>query len=293
MLIDIHTHVTPTITVKRPDGSTYCTPKQLLAMLDEAGIDMAVLLPTISPEWGTRRVGPEEVLDIAAEYPDRFIPFCNLDPRMVNNTPAADFMPILEWYRNAGCKGVGEITANMPFDDPMVWNMLGQCAKAEMPVLFHIGPRLGGCYGLIDDLGLPRLEKTLAQFPDLTLIGHSQPFWSEISADVTNETRGGYPKGKVTPGRIVELLRKYPSLHCDLSAGSGHNAVSRDPEFGYAFMEEFQDRLLFGTDICYPNQDTPLPTYLRKAHDDGNISDTAFEKITWQNANKLLGLGLG
>ena len=293
MLIDIHTHVTPTITVKRPDGSTYCTPKQLLAMLDEAGIDMAVLLPTISPEWGTRRVGPEEVLDIAAEYPDRFIPFCNLDPRMVNNTPAADFMPILEWYRNAGCKGVGEITANMPFDDPMVWNMLGQCAKAEMPVLFHIGPRLGGCYGLIDDLGLPRLEKTLAQFPDLTIIGHSQPFWSEIGADVTNETRGGYPKGKVTPGRIVELLRKYPSLHCDLSAGSGHNAVSRDPEFGYAFMEEFQDRLFFGTDICAPHNKTPLVDFLNDAGATGMISSEAFEKISWRNANRVLGLGLG
>ena len=288
MLIDIHTHVNSPATVTRPDGTTFCTPQQLIAKLDEAGIDMAVLLPLVSPEHRCRCVMPEEMLDITAQYPDRFIPFCNLDPRMVSNTMTADFMPLLEWYKNAGCKGVGEITANMPFDNPMVWNMLGQCEKAEMPVIFHVGPRVGGCYGLIDDLGLPRLERTLAQFPDLKLLGHSQPFWAEISADVTEGTRNGYPKGKVTPGRVVELMRKYPNLYGDMSAGSGHNAVSRDPEFGYAFMEEFQDRLLFGTDICAPHNATPLVGFLREAR----ISSEAREKIGWRNANRVLGLGL-
>ena len=288
MLIDMHTHTNSTATVTRPNGTTFCTPEQLIAKLDEEGIDKAVLLPLVSPEYRCRLVTPEEVLDVAARYPDRFIPFCNLDPRMVGNTSDADLMPLLEYYRGAGCKGVGEITANMPFDDPMVWNMLGQCAKAGMPVLFHVGPKLGGCYGLIDDLGLPRLERTLAQFPDLILIGHSQPFWSHISADVTEETRNGYPKGKVTPGRVVELMRKYPNLYGDMSAGSGHNAVSRDPEFGYAFMEEFRDRLFFGTDICAPGQDTPLVGFLREAL----ISSEAREKISWRNANHVLGLGL-
>lgn len=288
MLIDIHTHVSATVTVTRPDGTTFCTPEQLIVKLDESGIDMAVLLPLVSPEHRCRLVGPEEVLEVAARYPDRFIPFCNLDPRMVINTTDADFMPLLECYKTAGCKGVGEITANMPFDDPMVWNMLGQCAKAEMPVIFHVGPRAGGCYGLIDDLGLPRLERTLAQFPNLKLLGHSQPFWAEISTDVTEETRNGYPKGKVTPGRVVELMRKYPNLYGDMSAGSGHNAVSRDPEFGYAFMEEFQDRLFFGTDICAPHNKTPLVDFLREAR----ISSEAREKISWRNANRVLGLGL-
>ena len=146
---------------------------------------------------------------------------------------------------------------------------------------------------MVDDLHLPKLEAAMQKFPKLVFVGHSQPFWSHISADVTNETWGGYPKGKVIPGRVVELMRNYPTLYGDMSAGSGFNAVSRDPEFGYQFMEEFQDRLLFGTDICYPNQDTPLPTYLRKAHDENNISDQVFEKITWRNANELLGLGLG
>jgi len=218
MLIDIHAHVTPSKTVTRPNGDTYPTPDELLAMLDSKDVDKAVLLCNASPEHAHRRVSSEDVLAIAADHPDRFIPFCNLDPRMVTNSPAADFGPLIEYYKAAGCKGVGELTANMHFDDPMVENLFRHCEIAGMPVLFHIGPRFGGCYGLVDDLGLPRLEGVLRKFPSLTFIGHSQPFWAEISADATNETRNGYPKGKVIPGRIPFLLRTYTNLYADLSA---------------------------------------------------------------------------
>ena len=47
-------------------------------------------------------------------------------------------------------------------------------------------------------------------------------------------------------------MRRYPNLYGDLSAGSGFGAISRDPEFGYAFLEEFQDRLYFALDLCDP-----------------------------------------
>ena len=125
-----------------------------------------------------------------------------------------------------------------------------------MPVIFHIGnPGIG--YGLADELGLPRLEKVLGMFPNLAFLGHSQKFWAEISSDCSLEKRVGYPKGKIMPGgRIVELMRKYQNLHGDLSAGSGHNAITRDPEFGYKFIEEFQDRLYYGTDISDPKNVT-------------------------------------
>ena len=293
MLIDIHVHVTPSSTVTRADGTTYCTPEELLAKLDKAGIEKAVLLPMVTPECNHRHVSNEDVLDIAARYRERFIPFCNLDPRQIGNSPDTDFIPHLEHYKAAGCKGLGEITANLAFDDPLVENLLQQCEAIGMPILFHIGPQFGGCYGLVDDLGLPKLEGILQKFPKLTVIGHSQPFWSEIGSEVTVETRGGYPKGKVVSGKVPELLRKYPNMYGDMSAGSGFNAVSRDPEFGYTFMEEFQDKLLFGTDICAPHNETPLVGFLEAAVEEGNVSSAAYEKITWGNANRILGLGLG
>jgi len=114
-------------------------------------------------------------------------------------------------------------------------------------------------------------------------------FWSEITSEVDEETRGGYPKGPVkSPGRVPELLKKYPNLYGDLSAGSGFNAISRDSEFGYRFLEEFRDKLLFGTDICHINQDAPIVLYFKKALAESKISQTAYEKITEGNAKKII-----
>lgn len=292
-LIDSHCHVAPTRTVQRANGSAHVTPAELVAMLDRAGIERAVLLPAVSPECRHRFVPTEDILAIAAAHPHRFIPFCNLDPRMDTNSPAADFARFLRYYKSAGCRGVGELTSNLAFDDPLVWNLLRQCGEEGMPVVFHVAPRFGGCYGLVDDLHLPRLERTLRAFSDLILVGHSQPFWSEIGPDVTPETRNTYPTGPVRPGgRVPELMERYPNLYADLSANSGFNAVSRDPDFGCAFLEQFQDRLLFGTDICAPHNETPLADYLRRLAAEGRLSPEAAEKIAWRNADRLFNLGL-
>ena len=292
MLIDIHVHARKIRTTSRKNGRSYTLPTELLALMDGAGIDKAAIMCRMSPEWGYCYVSPEEVLEMCALYPTRLIPFCNLDPRMQRNSVEADFRPMLQYYKEAGCKGVGEYIPNLPFDDPLQMNVFRQVEEVGLPLTFHVGPTLGGCYGCYDELGLPRLEKVLKECPDLKLLGHSQPFWAEISADVTDETRGGYPTGKVTPGRLVQLMRECPNLYGDLSAGSGCNAITRDPEFGLQFLEEFQDRLLFGTDICYPNQELPIVAFFQRLHEEQLISAEAYEKITWRNANALLGLGL-
>ena len=293
MFIDIHVHVTRTRSVMARHGDTYCTAEGLVGRLDEAGIDKAVVMCGISPECRHRYVPPEDVIEACASYPDRLIPFCNVEPRGEGNSPKSDFSRYFVYYKEAGCKGVGEMIANLWFDDPLVWNLLRQCAEFELPVTFHVGPRFGGCYGLVDEVGLPRLERTLQQFPNLVLLAHSQPFWAEVSGDVTQETRGGYPKGKVAPGGAVpRLLEQHENLYGDLSAGSGHNAVSRDPEFGYEFLDRFQDRLLFGTDIAAPTTPTPLVDFLKEAVEGGHISREVFEKVAWRNADRLLGLGI-
>lgn len=296
MLIDIHVHCSrnrhPKLT--RPNGSHYPTPERLVEMMDEAGIDKALVMATVSPEWRYNLVPPEEVLDICALFPDRLIPLCNIDPRYLTNSPEADFTPLLEAYKDLGCKGIGESFPNLPFDDPLCMNFFKQVEAAGFPLTFHIAPALGGYYGYYDEPGLYRLEKVLAAFPELVFLAHSQPFWAEIGTNLLDEdgNRIPYPKGPVEPGRVVELMRKYPNLHGDLSAGSGYGAISRDPEFGYAFMEEFQDRLYFGTDIANDPQDLTIVPYFEKLKKDRLISEEAYEKITWRNADRLLGLGL-
>ena len=52
VLIDIHVHCSMARhpRVARAAGSQYPTPERLIEMMDDAGIDVAVVLSTISPE---------------------------------------------------------------------------------------------------------------------------------------------------------------------------------------------------------------------------------------------------
>jgi len=287
MLIDIHTHVINSWDEKKP-----FTPGALVKTMKRLGIDRFVLLPVgVSPETRYFYFGTEEVLRIHKKYPDMVIPFCNVDPRAGSNSENTDFSWILNHYKEQGCKGLGELTANMYFDDPKCLNLFRYCGKAGFPVIFHLYSKFSGSYGLIDDLHLPRLEKALKACPETVFLGHATAFWSEISSGVTEETRIGYPKDPIPgPGRVCELMAKYPNLCGDLSAGSGYNAITRDMEFGYKFLEEFQDQLFFGTDICHAGQDAEIVPYIHDALKNKHISKKAYEKITWKNAKKLLNL---
>lgn len=290
MYIDIHGHTYSFADPRQKALTSFLSPEQLLEYWPPLEIDRAVLLPLVHHECMTVLQTNEDILNICARFPGRFIPFCNLDPRYHYNSPQTDFTPALEHYKSLGCRGVGEMCANLPWDDPRVLNLLGHIERAGLPMLFHLGVD-GGTYGLVDEFGLPRLEAALRQFPSLQLIGHSMAFWSAISGDVTPDTWQGYPTGPVTPGgRLVELLERYDNLWCDLSAGSGCTALTRDPDFGGWFMERFQDRLLFGSDLCWPDQQVPQPAALRKALAEGRLSEQAFEKIARGNAVRLLRL---
>jgi len=291
MFIDIHTHSVMLNDPRQKAISRWTWPEELIRIWDQAGIAKGVVLPLAHPEVGTILQTSENVLDMAAKWPDRIIPFCNLDPRMTPNSAKTNFTPILDHYKSVGCKGVGEMTCNLWWDDDRVLNMLAHIEKSGLPMLFHVAGVDRGTYGLIDQFGMPKLEKVLQMFPKLDLIAHSMGPWSCISGDATPQNWMGYPKGPVTPGgRFPELLRKHRNLWGDISAGSGNNALVRDPEFGWRFMEEFQDQLLFGTDICHPNQETPQVETLNNALNGGHISKTAYEKITHLNAERLLKL---
>ena len=53
-------------------------------------------------------------------------------------------------------------------------------------------------------------------------------------------------------------------------------------------MEEFQDRLFFGTDICTAAQRIGLSQWLDDKCAEGKISQAAYEKISRGNAERLL-----
>lgn len=300
MYIDIHSHA---YWKPAPFVTKFFTPEELIAAQDKAGIEKGVLLPVVNSEIYLPQSN-EDILDMCEKYPDRFIPFCNIDPRALTNSPDAPLDKVLQYYKDRGCKGVGEIMCNLEVMNPKVQNLFYCAEKVGLPVIYDGSDQKDGDFGLYDDPGLPQLEHTLQRFPKLTILGHGPVFWAEIAkletpaergfifGFRTEEQVGMYNSGPIKEeGVVPKLLRRYPNLHLDLSDGTAYNALTRDPEYGPKFLEEFQDRAYFGTDFCNTDYaDAPLAMKLLEWREEGKLSETAFRKIERENAIRLLGL---
>ncbi len=290
---DIHCHVYPELGLPREDGTFYLLPDQMLEVFERKNVARGVILPEVHYE--ANMVGEvqtvEEVAEICKEHPDKFYFFMNLCPHGFYKNPEADYSELIEYYLALGAKGVGEMCENMTFYDPLMDNMLMYVNKYKLPFIFHMTHKEFCDYGIRDDENLNGLERALQKWKDITFLGHSGDFWVEISGD---DMHTGYPEGKpvVPGGRVVELMRKYPNLHGDLSAGSGYIALTRDRKFGIEFLNEFQDRLYFGQDWCSVKNNMMHSEYLDELLENGEISQEVYDKVCWKNAVKLLGLDL-
>ena len=297
MFIDIHAHA---YRKPVPFVVQFCTAEQLIERYDKAGIEKGAVLPIVSPEIYLPQAN-EDILDMAEQYPDRLIPFCNIDPRALTNSSDAPLDRLLRYYRDKGCKGLGEVMLNLPVMHPMLQNLFRHAQDVGLPVTFDGSDRVGGDFGLYDDPGLPQLEHTLQRFPKLVMIGHGPVFWAEIGRLETPAQRktvfrpdgqqvGQQPQsGPIKEeGVVPKLLRRYPNLYGELS--DARSALARDPKYGPKFLTEFQDRLLFGTDICFFEMPFRTMDLLLEWRDKKKISEEVFKKVARENAVKLLGL---
>jgi len=205
-----------------------------------------------------------------------------------SNTSDAPIGLLLEHYRALGCVGLGEVMPNLPWLDPRLQNLLYHAEKIGFPLIFDMTSRPND-YGILDDPGMPQLETCLARFPGLLFIGHGPAFWAEIAALRDPADRFGYPDYPVEQeGRVARLMRDYPNLALDLSAGSGENALLRDPGYAVSFLNEFSDRMMFGTDICTRQNRYKTAQFLLDLRAAGEISPEAFEGIARENAQRYL-----
>lgn len=290
MFIDIHAHAYRKECPPADGRTQFASAEQVIRRFDELDIERAALLPLIGPETYLPQSN-EDILDMCEASGGRLFPFCNIDPRGISNSADAPFDIWLNHYRDRGCRGVGEVMPNLPFGDARCQNLFKHVEAAGLPLTFDISARIGGHYGFYDDPGLPQLERTLQTFPKLVILGHGPPFWAELGRLRDPGDRAGYPNYPIEEeGAVVGLFRQYPNMVGDLSANSGYNALARDPEYAVTFLNEFQDRLLFGTDICAPDMPIRLPAFLLELKEHGKISEDVFTKIARGNAVKLLDL---
>lgn len=286
--IDIHAHARPVEEVPTDSMLEYT---RVLEIYDKLGVERGGILPFIRVGKPNAGISPEKARAIAEARPDRFFWYTTVDLEKDTHDgkPLGAF---LAEQKAMGARGIGEITTKLYFDDPRVGALFEAAAALDLPVLFHTAPNFSSRYGVVDDLGLPRLEKMLAAHPGVKYIGHAKAFWSEISVQASEAEREKTSKEPVVEGRLPYLMRKYKNLYCDLSAMSGSNAMMRDRAYAARFLTEFADRVLYGCDICNENNGYfyDFAAFLDGLVADGSIDADTYYKVCRGNAERLFAL---
>ncbi len=280
-MIDFHQHI----------GHVGRSLEQTLAHQEPHGVTQSVILPidntATPPEFWPSTIA----LEAARQYPDRLIPFFHIDPLKPNTLDA------IRRSHDAGARGFGEHKVRLPVDAPESLAIYKLCGQLGLPVLLHFE------YGMYN-YNFEAFEQVLQDHPATTFVAHAQAWWANISADALRDPSApgytAYPKGPVIPGGLSDRwLGEFPNLYCDLSAGSGLNGLTRDPDFTRGFLARHSQKLLWATDCpcrdgrgdwgprgqqtCYAEKSLPA---LRELAPSPNV----FADITLNNARRVLGL---
>jgi uncharacterized protein len=274
-VLDIHSHLR-----QGPDAN--------MVHMEGCGVTKAVLL--------TRGDVVERVKAIQAKYPNRFAWSASTD------ITKPDAVEVLTKAVKDGARGFGELKFHVAADGPELRRMYALAGELGVPILVHFQevPHYEG--EGVWSTGFKRFAAMLRAYPKTKFIGHADAFWANVSADYAEQE--SYPAGPIKRGGVTDkLLGDYENLFGDLSANSGNNALSRDPEFTTDFLARHQNKLVFGSDCSCADghgggvsqNNNPAAARLRgkcvaretltllKRH----TKPAVFRKLTWENGHQL------
>jgi uncharacterized protein len=278
-VLDIHSHLR-----QGPDAN--------MTHMQGCGVTDAVLL--------ARSSSSEQIKAIQAKYPKRFVWAATAD------ITKPDAVETLTKAVKDGAQGLGEIKFHVEADGPELRRMYALAAELNVPILVHFQEVQHFEGEGVFSTGFKRFEAMLKAYPKTKFIGHADAFWANVSADYANEA--AYPSGPIKRGGLTDkLLGDYANLYGDLSANSGNNALSRDPEFTADFLARHQNKLVFGSDcscqdghgggISQANNPAAARlggkcvaretlTVLKQ-----RAKPEVFRKLTWENGRELFRIG--
>lgn len=272
--IDIHSYITafPQYALPHKDGSRFMSAEEQKEFQKKLDIEKSVIVSVISPEGQRQKLGSENNKHIVVQNPESFLWFCGIDPRMGRFADYTEFEVLFEPFMEMGAKGVGEIAPSIYIDDHMTENLLAYCEKFDMPALVRYTYCYGSGAGTFDDAGLPRTAALLKRHPKLKFIGCYEGIWSEF---------------KTT---LPELMRSCDNLCIDTAGKFAAEELMSDEDYTAAFLNEFADRVYYGTGACSANETYPFEVdkFLMRLVEDGKLERNAYERIIRQNAEKLL-----
>lgn len=193
-------------------------PQKFASYLKSHGIVKAVILPEISPIT-TGVVSNEYVLEFCQDN-DVFIPFCTINPFVVNN-PVKE----LKKYILQGARGLKLYPSYNHFypNESRMYPLYALAEEERLPVLIHTGSSIfkGSKVKYANPL---YLDDLVIDFPDLCLImAHSgRGLWYE---------------------KAFFLSRIHPNLHLEISGLPPKNLLNYFPD-----MEKNIDKFIYGSD---------------------------------------------
>jgi uncharacterized protein len=276
-MIDFHTHVFPPWLRKRRDeyikrdpcfSLLYSQPKariataeELLASMDEAGIDLSVVLNIgwVSQELCVKT--NDYILDSISRYSTRLVGFCAIQPRAGDAAIAE-----LERCAKAGAKGIGELRSDVQgfnlTDKATMKPLVDAALKHGLILLTHSSEPVGHEYFGKGRITPDILYSFITAFPDLKLVcAH----WG-----------GGLPFCALMP----EVARALANVFFDTAA----TVFLYKPEiFEQVSRIIGSDKILFGTDYPLMHQNRVIAQI-----QSSQLPEEDKAKILGANAQKLL-----
>ncbi len=197
MIIDFHTHIFPPwLRERRDEYSKYdpcfsllysqpearmATVEELLASMDEAGIDVSVVL---NAGWVSHELCVETndyILDSVSRYPKRLVGFCSVQPKAGDAAIAE-----LERCAKAGAKGIGELRSDVQgfnlADKTTMKPLVDAALKHDLTFLTHSSEPVGHEYSGKGSITPDILYSFITSFPNLKLVcahwGGGLPFYA-------------------------------------------------------------------------------------------------------------------
>lgn len=185
MIIDFHTHVfSPQMkegrqTIAGPDASfveLYSSPKakmataeEVIASMDDCQIDASVML---NIGWVSHEMCHQTndyILESAARFPKRLIPFCAIQPRA-----GAVALAELELCARAGARGIGEMRSDTQgfdlVDRELMQPFVELMQKYHLIFLTHSSEPVGHEYSGKGEITPGHLYRFISNFPELKVV---------------------------------------------------------------------------------------------------------------------------
>lgn len=257
-IIDVHVHV-----------SADAIPR-LKRLMERHGVERAVNLSGGHPFSGL-----DEQVEAAAREPGKIIVFAGLAYEQARYPDYGQRMTALLRKAHAqGARGlkIAKVLGlglrksdgqRIPVDDPALDPVFEAAGDLGMPVAIHTGDP--EAFWLPPDERNPRRDE-LAAHPGWALHDKDVPSFDALLAELerriarhpsTTFISVHFGNAAERPEHVATMLRKYPNLYIDTAA--------RIPELGRhpsdrmrAFFIEFQDRILYGSDLGVGPEPTPL-----------------------------------